>query len=226
MTRVLNACFAVSSACLLLASGAGCQLAFEPPVIGSGNVVTEDRQVDSFDRFSISGGGTVVIKTGGESRALVTIDDNLQEHISSEVIDGELRIRSTHNYKSKDGLSVEASTQELKELGVIGSGSIEVDSLIVENLSVSVTGSGSINAKGLVDVLRISITGSGYVDLTGIEAERVEIDITGSGTAKVHALKYLSVDITGSGKVEYVKVEGLEDDIDITGSGDVDAVDP
>ena len=70
---------AVALTALLLS---GCTLA---GVRGSGDLVTESRQVSDFDRVALSGSGQVVITQGAEEGLSVEADDNLMQYVRTEV---------------------------------------------------------------------------------------------------------------------------------------------
>src|SRR5437870_5172514 len=75
---------------LLTAGWMGC--ASWQTVHGSGNIVTEDRQVSGFDGVSVSGAGELIISQGNVEALRIETDDNLLPLIKSEVHDGRLLI--------------------------------------------------------------------------------------------------------------------------------------
>ncbi|HEX8268789.1 MAG TPA: head GIN domain-containing protein [Flavobacterium sp.] len=74
---------------------------------GSGNIVSQNRDVTAdFTSIEVDRGIEVVVEQGDKSSIVVETDDNLQQHITTEIRDGVLKI-------STDGRSVFA-TEELK----------------------------------------------------------------------------------------------------------------
>ena len=64
---------------------------------GSGDVITESRDVSGFDSVSLSGIGRVIITQGDDESLTIETDDNLMKYITSEVRDGTLELGDTDN---------------------------------------------------------------------------------------------------------------------------------
>ena len=52
---------------------------------GSGDIITENREVSGFDRVSLSGFGEVTIEVGEKESLTVTTDDNIMPYVHTEV---------------------------------------------------------------------------------------------------------------------------------------------
>ena len=52
---------------------------------GSGNLITETRQVSNFDSIDLSGSGEVIVTQGGSESLTIETDDNVMEHVKAEV---------------------------------------------------------------------------------------------------------------------------------------------
>jgi hypothetical protein len=215
-------------------------------VRGSGTVVTEERDVQGFNRISFTGSGQVLITQGGSESLVVETDDNLMEYIQAEV-QGETLVLGftssarTRNLRPSESIRFHLSLIELEALDILGSGDVLADQLDVERLDVEIGGSGDlrfgdltgehltirINGSGdirvdnlLVDDLSVDINGSGDLDLVGEVLEQ-QVEIDGSGTYQAGDLRSERVDIriNGSGDAEFWVTETL--DVRIQGSGDV-----
>lgn len=191
----------VTILCSLLASG--CQF-ISPGVKGSGNFVTANRQVSSFSSVHLYGDAEVTVTFGTTPSVSVTIDDNLQELISTEVNQDELVIRPTTSVSSTQRTTIEIVAVKLEGFHVSGSGKINIKDLQGEKLNLAIHGSSDVKVNGKVKNLDVSIGGSGELDLDKLEAEEAKISIAGSGDVNVNATKKLDVSIAGSGDVTYV----------------------
>jgi hypothetical protein len=215
-------------------------------VRGSGNVITEPRQVSHFNRVSMGGSGELTITQGDEESLTIEADDNLLRHIQSEVKHGTLflgikgsnwsdRIRPTKPIKfsvimkqiagldlSGSG-SVRAShitTQDL-DIDIGGSGDVTIGSLTAQKLVVALSGSATCAvSRGKVSRQGIDISGSGEYRAPKLESQAVEAEISGSGHATVWARESLSVNISGSGEVDYFGTPGKITK-EVSGSGSV-----
>ena len=192
-------------------------------VKGSGNVVTEARQLPDFNRIHLKGSGRVFLTRGEMPSVEIKTDDNILPIIKTEVSDGKLVI-SHENYNPRPTtLHYFITVNDLKGVAVSGSADITSDDkfisdnfsadisgsgdvrleLEVERLESDISGSGSMRFSGKTDLLDASITGAGNIRALDMEARNVSLKITGSGNCEVNAFETLDVKITGSGDVKY-----------------------
>lgn len=195
---------------------------------GSGNVITEDRQVANFDRIALEGSGQVIVTQGGSESLTVETDDNVMEHVKTEVEGGTLTLGLVTGLPT--GLNIQSTTRlifyvgvdDLAGLSISGSGDIEGEMIEAERLDASVSGSGNVRISNLTaSEMQAEISGSGEVDLAGGEAAEQDISISGSGEylAGEVCSASVTVSISGSGKATVCATETL--DADISGSGSV-----
>jgi hypothetical protein len=198
---------------------------------GSGQQVTQTREVTDFNRVSLAGDMKVLISQSrqgsqaGSYSVQVRADDNLQALLETVVDDGRLQIRwkrgetvyragrvvVTVVMPALTALAVAGSgdlelapftTPSLK-VAVAGSGDAQLTGLATEDLSVSVSGGGDVRGAGKSARVTVSVAGSGDVRLQEMKAGDVSVSIAGSGDVAVHADKTLKVSIAGSGDVVY-----------------------
>ena len=106
------------------------------------------------------------------------------------------------------------------DVEVAGSGTVEVDSVNVNNMHFEVAGSGDITVKsGFAKTIHHEIAGSGEVHTDGMNSENAKVEIAGSGTVDVMASQKLDIDIAGSGEVNYKGHPVISKSI--AGSGDI-----
>jgi predicted small secreted protein len=191
-------------------------------VRGSGDMVTETRDVSGFDSVDLSGSGDVIITQGeGESLTIET-DDNVMEHITSEVRGGTLRLGTKELISvSPTRLVFTLGVDDLNAADVSGSGSIEADSIETDSLEIDVSGSGDVKVDSLTaGDLGVRISGSGDVQLAG-EVSEQDIDISGSGNYRAGDLltETTVISISGSGEATLWTTESL--DADVSGSASI-----
>lgn len=205
----------------LMGCGIADKLHMGPRVEGSGKVVTEDRKLEKFDTVSIAGSTSVVWKKGDTYAAQVTVDDNIQKHLKTEVNGSELKIYLEGNISTSSDVKVQITCPNVKSLSIAGSGSFSGDSLDAESFEATISGSGEIDLDGTVETLNLTVTGSGEANLSGLKSKQVSAQITGSGNAQVNATETLDANITGSGTVSYIGDPKVTKNI--TGSGEITA---
>jgi predicted small secreted protein len=193
-------------------------------VRGSGDLITETKDVSNFDSIDLEGMGEVIITQGDGESLTIETDDNVMEHVKAEVSGGTLNIGFDEglNLISPTRLIFTVGLNELSSLSISGSGDIESDRINTDSLELSIDGSGDVQIADLAaDKLKASISGSGDIDLAG-EATTQDVTIAGSGRYRAGDLlgESVTVKISGSGKATVWATESL--DSTINGSGSVD----
>jgi hypothetical protein len=212
-------------------SMAGCGFVITLPSIstkieGSGNIISEAREVTDFTRIVLSGAGDLTI-TQGEGHALtVRTDDNLMDYVKSEVIGDTLLLSFTDEARNKNlrptqGWIYEITLEELEDIGIAGAGTILCDGLQGDELVISISGSGEIRLSDLqIDDLDLHISGMGEIEMNG-EVARQSYTISGFGNVDAGDLagEDVIVAIQGTGNVTVWGTETLL--VTIAGTGDV-----
>jgi hypothetical protein len=191
---------------------------------GSGNVVTENREVSNFDRVELNGIGDVTLVQGDKEALQIEAEDNVIPHIKTEVQNGTLLIsfdrktviptkpvkfnltmRNIHGLNTKGASNIKSdriNTDRL-ELGISGTGNINLHKLAADTLSVIVSGAGNLTTEGQISNQKISMSGAGNYNGQDLKSKTADITITGLGRAVVWVTDTLDVTISGTGGVDY-----------------------
>jgi hypothetical protein len=210
---------AVLSSLLLLAA---CNWSDGGPTIkGSGNLLTETRQVENFTAIVVSGSANLEIEQTGEESLELTIDDNLLPLFTTEVRDGTLFIgtaegkRLTWNGK---GPRIKVTVRELRKLKVSGAVTVKATKLDTDSLTISISGAGSASIAGRSDNLSISISGAGSLDAVNLQAKRATVIVSGAGDVTVNASDELDARVSGAANIWYVGSPRLQSRVSGAGS--------
>ncbi|MCJ7467966.1 MAG: DUF2807 domain-containing protein [Maribacter sp.] len=222
-----------------------CSAQWGKTVKGNGNTVTIERSTGDYDEIGVSGWFDVDLVAGTEGQITLKGEENLLEHIITEVQDGKLSIRVEKGYNLKpsswkEGIYITVPVENISALALSGSGdivgkkTIRTDSfstsmsgsgditlkLEVGSLSTSMSGSGDISLSGTAKNFDVNISGSGDIKAYELEADNVDATISGSADIKVTAHKMLKARVSGSGDISY---RGNPEKIDTktSGSGDI-----
>jgi hypothetical protein len=210
---------------------------------GSGNVVTEERQVSGFDSVALSGVGEVIITQGDQESLTIETDDNLMRYIETEVRNGTLELGFASNtipipsrsivfrvsvvnltgLDSSGAGSFEIDGLDTDRLRVTlsGAGDIGIDSLNASDLEIQASGAGNIQAAGAVATQEIDLSGLGNYNAPDLESRTASVRISGAGNAVVWVLDTLDVEISGAGNVEYYGSPTATVTEDLIGAGRV-----
>lgn len=186
----------------------------------AGNLITEDRFVDGFDKLRIDNAADVEIVQDASFDIRIEAGELLMPYIKTEITGGELRIFEDRNNFSSRRLKVFVSTDHLNGLTINGSSDVYSNLLTADHLSIKINGSGDIDMAFDAISTSLEICGSGDVDLTGT-SPRFDLEIQGSGDIKASSYETEDcyIDVDGSGDTEVFATDLL--DVNIDGSGDV-----
>ena len=167
---------------------------------GSGNLVTQEREVDSFVNIDAGGSFDVDVKVGPKTSVKLTFDDNIIDLIDTRVRGKTLHIDSDKSYSTDKRCKVEITVPLLESVSLNGSGDLDIQDLKGDLFECDVNGSGDVVATGDVDELDVDIQGSGDVDVYAIE----DFDgaVYGSGDIRYYGdPKHAHSHVAGSGSV-------------------------
>ena len=194
---------------------------------GSGNMVTQTRQVSGFDKISVDYPARVLISQGNAETLKIEAEDNVLPGLKTEVRGKELRIYyQSQNAKRVNPTKLVVITITVKDLSALdfssageatidglqskgldvslsGAGNMKLNDIAVKNLNVNTSGAGSTTASGTADSLSINISGFGGFNGKDLQTNSTTVNISGAGSATVRAEEELDASISGAGSVNY-----------------------
>ena len=193
-------------------------------VNGDGNVVTKTRTVTSeFTSVKASNGLDVVLIYGPNHEIKVEADANLQEHIKTEISDGELKIFTDANLRkaeakkvyvqlpklnsleSSSGASVSGkNTFESNSLDISSSSGSEID-IKVNAASVSCQSSSGSELKisGKADRLESKSSSGSSIDASDLLVSNAFADSSSGSSIDVNATETLTAEASSGSSVTY-----------------------
>jgi len=219
---------AFAAACALLLF-AGCAFAMGGSeydarwLTGSGFVTSEARVVPDFTGIEVEGSGDVELSQGLVQSVTVECDDNILPYVKADVVGDTIHLgmKTGTSVRRMTRMTFHITVPRVTSIVISGSGGVRAMTALRANaLSLSIRGSGGIEAQLSVGSLVSSIGGSGDIDLSG-STDDIAVTIDGSGSVRARALQSTTADvrINGSGSVTVNASDTIG--IRITGSGSV-----
>lgn len=182
--------------------------------------------VNNFSELSLGISGTVYLRQGSDVKVEIECDDDIYDEIEFEMRGDKLVIKRERSWGWGNGwrrseVDIYVTMRSIEALSVSGSGLIESKGLLeTEDIDLSVSGSGDMELDLNSDDMDLRISGSGSIRLDGT-AEEAEARISGSGKVKAEDLtvKYFTARISGSGSCYITATDEI--DASISGSGSV-----
>lgn len=194
MSKIFSAVAVLSLVTLVYAEG---------PVVGSGNTVTESRDVGAFQAIDFRISGDLEVTIGEQKPVSIETDDNIAPLILTEVKDGTLTIWADKSFSTKNEPDVRITIPDLSALSVHGSADARVKGLDNEALAVSAHGSADVRLWGKTKNLVLTLHGSADVDAFELSSQQAVVTINGSADAKIAVDESLVATVHGSGDLTY-----------------------
>lgn len=222
LSRLLVTSFIFTLVMALILSAEPLLVSFESvtPITGSGDRVTEIRDLQEFRRIETNIPATILIRTGRRQSVTVSLDENLVRQISTTVDNGTLTIRSLGPFTTKEGCLIGITIPDLSEIVSFGEESFDIDIQHGEHLVMNFDGSGKVSAVGSVNELKISVTGNVDVESRNLTADKVQVSLEGMGKIQLYAQSRFSGEISGWGSITYYG-EPSRTSVSISGVGTI-----
>ena len=191
---------------------------------GSGNVITKDVPVQSFDQLQVSGVFNVVLTQGSKEAVKIEADDNLQQlfEVKNEGSKLIVDMKKDSHFNSKKKMTVyftfkNIKSMDLKMVGNVSSeGNLNFGNLALDNKSVGSVdlalnaqkldiknkSVGNLKLRGKADNAVIKSNSVGSIKASDFLVQTMDIDNDGVGSAEVNAAKELKVKESFLGKVK------------------------
>ena len=200
-------------------------------IAGKGQPETFEYKVGQYNKIKVSGFCEIQYYNGNNAAGAssdtvtLTIQPNLREHYTIEVIDNELIVSASTKirYNSTNTPVLKIYTPELNRLNIdgacnfithdrIASGSLELAirgagisraELDVESLYVDLSGAGKFELSGKADIAVLNLSGAGELNALPLQTRDAAVRLSGAGAIKVSCSGNLRVNANGAGSVEY-----------------------
>lgn len=192
---------------------------------GSGNIITETRDVDDFTSIEVDFPAQVFVTQGKSVSVEVEADDNflpgLQTQVRGDTLEIFYRVEDGDRVNPSEAVKIMIVVENLEEINFGSAGDIEVDGVEGDQLYVSVSGAGNLDLKDIdVKELGVSLSGAGNMVASGV-ADKFELDISGFGNFNGKNLHTQVADIEMSGAGSATVWVDDELDASISGAGSI-----
>lgn len=159
---------------------------------GSGDIISEARQVSDFKAISVSGGFEVEIRQGSPVKVLVEADDNIIEDIETTVENNQLKVSMQDGVSYRDvHMKIFITAPGLERVISAASADINLKDEMTSSNRLNIKAASGSSIKGAVNAPDIDVDASSGadVDLTG---RTKNLDVQVSSGASVDAGELLS----------------------------------
>ena len=190
---------------------------------GTGNPISEQRNISEFNEIELDGQAIVYIEQGNEAKLEVEIDSNLLQFVKTTISGTKLKIYDDKCLEDVSNYEIHIRVPELKSLNVGGSVNVKSEGKFtnnnlyikvqdaanvrfgvdVEELEVVIEDSGNLNLSGKSIDFDIEVDNSGLLDAYGLMSKNVDADVSDAGVCKIKVSGKFSGDASDNGKISY-----------------------
>lgn len=189
---------------------------------GDGNVTTEKRDVPYFDEVIAKGQFELHVSQGDAYKVEVTIDENLQMFILTQVTKQRLYVEVPDNLRKIKELKVHITVEDLNNFVLLGavnaitdtlhlktadffiSGTSDIDlKVFSEKLDFEVTDVANVKVFGQSDVFLLRVTDEAFIDAKYFETNTCSLKASGFSDITVNVQKEFNLRVTGIGNIYY-----------------------
>jgi hypothetical protein len=203
LDAALTAFGALVAAARILALGAG-TFSFRSDHAASGVAATQARSLPAFTSLDLAGASNVLIRVGSPQSVVVHADRDLLERVTTRVRSGTLVIATAPGkFDAKTPTYVTVSVPSLGAVELEGAGNVTATGIDARRFTVSLPGSGNIEASGSAEKLDVTLGGEGTAVLRGLIARDADAELSGDGTIMLTATRSLIASLSGTGTMSY-----------------------
>lgn len=209
-----------------LSSGFGFRI-----VKGSGDVITESRDVSGFFKLDVCCGMELNIAQGERESLQLEGDDNILAEIVTRVVDSRLTINfqdnNSVNYQPTQPINVFLEVIDIEEISISGGGNLASESIISDQFDLMMSGGSDANLGSLeASNLEINLSGGGDIEAALVLADLIDLDLSGGSDAAIDELiaEILRIGISGGGSAQ-IKGTAGDSDIDLGGGSSFEGPD-
>lgn len=208
---------------ILFLSLSNCYFDFRETVYGNGKVVTEERPADSFNKLKVSSGIDAIITQGEEESIKVVADENLLEHIRTEIYDNTLKIYTEANIRHAKSKEVHLVYKQLQEIDISSAGDVEgtnrmkADNLDLDlssagdltldveatSITCNISSAGDAHLSGTVNDLEADLSSAGDLNAWDLVAKNAHVSSSSAGNARICATEEVDLSASSAGDIYY-----------------------
>ena len=194
-------------------------------IVGSGNLVTQQKDFSDFSAIEVSSAFEVEISQSSFYSISITADDNVLEYVQVSKTGNTLNVgMQTGSYQSTT-LQVEIEMPEIDSLGLsgatlgiiedfsfsepfvvelFGASNLEMTNMNVGDFEVELSGASALIAEGSGNDLVSIVEGASSLDLTDFPVNNSNLDVSGASQATVNMDGTLDAVVSGASTVYYI----------------------
>jgi predicted DNA binding CopG/RHH family protein len=176
---------------------------FVSKVKGSGVTGSEVRNIRDFRAIDVGGVFQVEIIVGKDFALEVEADDNLLQHIRTEVQNGVLKIETTESIKSQNPINIRVSAPDIASIEASGASRVTAEGLRNSSLAIDTSGASKISLNGETEALSVDVSGASNIDAESLKTQTAAVEASGASHVSLFVTGRLTSKASGASRIVY-----------------------
>lgn len=172
-------------------------------VRGSGNIVTQTRDISGFSKIDAGGAYDIEVVAQKEFSVEVQGDDNLVEFVKTEVHGDTLEISNSKRFSTGGRIVIRISAPDIESLDLSGASTAKLSNVKNESLRIESKGASKVIASGETKDLFVDLAGASKLDASELKSVNAEVEARGACHANVSVTGDLKAQASGASRVNY-----------------------
>jgi hypothetical protein len=186
---------------------------FGPSTVGSGNAVTQQRTVGGFTDVRVGTAVKATIIVGSDTSVSVTADDNIVDHVQTNVVAGRLDVSINGSVMPKTPVSAAITTPSLNAVEATSAANVTATGVNTDDLRASSDSAASLTVRGNATSVELTADSAASADLGGVPAQDAKVTVSAAARATVNAQLSVTGSVQSAG---VVNVEGSPASVNVT----------
>ncbi|HNU09641.1 MAG TPA: head GIN domain-containing protein, partial [Pyrinomonadaceae bacterium] len=172
-------------------------------VRGSGNIVTQKRDLSGFSKIDAGGAYEIEIVAQKDFSVEVQGDDNLIEFVKTEVHGDTLEISNSKKFSNGGRIVIRVAAPDIEGIDVSGASNAKLTNVKNESLRIESKGASKVVVSGETKDLFVDLAGASRLDASELSSVNAEVGARGACHASVSVSGDLKADASGASRVNY-----------------------
>ena len=192
------------------------------PVINGATATSRDMDWDGSDKVQLVVYSDARYSPGTDEKLHANGDPQVLAHL--RVQDGKIDL-DCHGWRDRDKIKLVLPGREFREFAIAGRSDLKLDRMNQSSLRAKIAGTGTINANGRIDELKIEVAGIGHADFGRVTSKSADVSLAGVGSADIAPTDSAKIKIAGPSTVN-LHSDPKELDTQIAGPGGLHKLGP
>lgn len=135
---------------------------------------------------------------GSDDKLHASGDPQVLAHL--QIRDGRIDL-DCRGWRDRDKITLTLPGREFREFAIAGRSDLKLDRLNQSSLKAKIAGTGTMQANGKVDELKIDVAGVGHADFGKVTGRSARVSLAGVGSADIAPTDHAKINIAGPSTV-------------------------